>query len=276
MENKPDLKKLNEAIEIAEKFLEDIEEENNARINRKRKRVIKALENAYELLNREEYTQKEVDKKTDDIWEAMMDDDNVLAIIIFFFGFLLSGVAIFTVFQAYSFIQINWDQDPSERYPELNEELSELVTVNYIEENIISLYDQMTVSDKVGLQNPPEEFTISNDSSKVGSLNYLVHYSVNIVPLNDPKAKLIDKEFIKFKYTYKDSKSGKYYESKIGTLDELSINPDGSMLLTKGTQKKDSKTDFKVIFWISALASNEEQGSSYTMAFKVNAAVAKS
>jgi len=274
MKKKIDLRKLTDVIEVAEKFLEENKDQDNSKINRKKKRVTEALEKAYELLNRNEYTQKEVDKKTDDIWEALIDNNNVLLFLIFFFGLALSGVVIFTVFHAYSFIQINWD--PEIITPNVNQEISNLVKVNYIEENIISLYDQMTVSDQVGLRNKPQEFTIKNDSSEVGSLNYLVHYSVNIVPMNDPNAKLINKKYIKYKYIYKDSKRGKYYESKIGTLDELSVNPDGSLLLTKSTQARDTYTDFKVYFWISSLAKNDQQGATYTMAFKVNAAVAKS
>lgn len=271
---KVDLKKLTDVIEVAEKFLDDNKDLDNKKINRKKKNVTTVLESAYELLNRNEYTQKEVNKKTDDIWEKLIDNHNALAFIIIIFGMALSGVLIFTVFQAYSFIQINWD--PEMTSPNVNQEVSNLVNVNYVEENIISLYDQMTVSDQVGLKNKPQEFRIENDSSEVKGLNYIVHYSVNIVPMNDPHAKLLNKKYIKYKYIYKDSKRGKYYESKIGTLDELTENPDGSLLLTKSTQAKDTYTDFKVYFWISSLAKNDQQGASYTMAFKVNAAVAKS
>lgn len=269
----PNIDKLNEAIETAENVLEEIKDQDNSRAKRKRKRINKALETAYATLNKKEYTQKEIDKKTDEVWRSLMDDD-YLVIIVFLFGFLLSGAIIYTVFQAYSFIHSNWD--PERNDPEITEELSELVKVDYIENNIVSLYDQVTVSDKVGLNNAPQEFTISNDSSEVGALNYMVHYSVNIVPMNDPNVKLIDKRYIKYKYTYVDSSTGKSYESPIGTLDDLVENADGSLLLTNGTQLKDSKTDFKVTFWISSLATNDQQGATYTFAFKVNAAIAKS
>jgi hypothetical protein len=267
----PKLEGLHKAIETAEKTLEDIKDNKDRKSKRKRKRVNEALDKAYSMLNRKDYTQKEVDDRTDDIWKALMEDEHNLILVIFFFGFLLSGALIFTVFQTYSFIQSNWDPD---RTDTLTEDISSLVDVEYTESNIVSLYDQMSVSDAVGLQNPSEDFTISNDSSEVGSLSYIVHYSVNLVPMNDDSAKLIDTKYIKYKYTYKDSKTGKYYESKIGTLDELTTNSDGSLLLTKGTQMKDSQTDFKVIFWISSLATNKEQGSTYTFAFKVNAAIA--
>lgn len=268
------LDKLKEAIEVAEKYLEDTEEDESGKVKRKRKRVTKATEKAYKTLNEKVQDQNEIDKRTDEIWKALMDEDNYLALIIFFFGFALSGTIIFTVFQAYSFVQTNWDRELKE--VELTKELNDLISVDYTENAIVSLYDQMSVSDKVGLSNTPEMFTISNDSSKVGSLNYLVHYSVNIVPMNDPDAKLIDKRFIKYKYTYRDSNTGKTFESPIETLADLKENSDGSILLTKGVQAKDAKTDFKVIFWISSLAQNDQQGKTYTFAFDVNAAIAKS
>ncbi|MCI8498225.1 MAG: hypothetical protein HFG33_02360 [Bacilli bacterium] len=266
--------KLKEAIETAERFLEETEDEESGKTKRKRKRVNKALEKAYDTLNKKTYVQSEIDKRTDEVWKSLMDEENYLAIIIFIFGFVLSGTIIFTVFQAYSFIQTNWD--PERKDVELTKELNDLISVDYTEKNIISLYDQMTVPDKVGLKNPPQEFTISNDSSKVGSLNYLVHYSVNLVLMNDPNAKLIDKRFIKYKYSYKDSNTGKTFESNVETLADLEENPDGSLLLTKGVQLKDAKTDFKVTFWISSLAQNDQQGRTFTFAFNVNAAVAKS
>lgn len=274
MEKLPSIDKLKEAIDVAEKYLDDIEEEDTYKIRRKRKRVTKALESAYEILNNKEYTEKEIDKKTDDIWASLIDDDPIMFIFIFILGIFLSAAVIFVVFQAYSFIEHNLD--PEIKDPDITEEVSSLVKVNYIEENVVSLYNQMSVADNVGLQNPPQEFTISNSSEDVKALNYLVHYSVNIVPMNDPKAKLLNEKHIKYKYTYKDSHTGKFYESAVGTLADLKTNPDGSLLLTKGTQAKDSKTDFKVIFWVSSHALNSEQGSTYTFAFKVNAAIAKS
>lgn len=269
-----DIEKLKEAIETAEKVLEEIKDDDSRKKEKKRKRINKALEKAYELLNRDSYTQKEVDKRTDDIWIALMDDDHFLALIVFFFGFVLSGTILYAVFQAYSFIQTNWDPDTKQE--EFTQDLAEQVKVNYVETSVVSLYDQMSVSDQKGLQNPPQEFTIENDSTTLGNINYRVNYSVNIVPLNDPNAKLIDKKYIKYKYFYKDSKDGKTYESKVGTLDELKVNDDGSILLTTGIQDRDTKTDFKVIFWISSHATNKEQGASYTMQFKVNAAIARS
>lgn len=277
MEKLPSTEKLKEVLAIAERTLEELKDDDSNKAKRKIKRINKALEKAYETLNKTSYTKSELDKRTDEVWISLMDDDNYFALLIFFFGFSLAGVVIFAVFQAYSFIQDNWDSDPSDnRYTITENNLSELISVNYKEKNIISLYDQMTVSDEKGLQNPPQEFTISNDSTKVKGLNYIVNYSVEIIPMNDPNAKILNKRYIKYKYTYKNSWNGKTYESKVGTLDELPVNADGSITMTTGSQMKDSKTDFKVVFWLSAEAGDEEQGRTYTMAFKVNAAIANS
>lgn len=273
MEAKINTKLLKEALQVAETTLQDLEDDKSINANRKRKRINKALEKAYATLNLGDYTQHEIDKRTDEVWKSLLDDDNYLALLIFFFGILLSGTIVFTVFQAYSFIQYNLDQD--RKNSQVTEELSSLVNVNYKEERIISLYDQMTVKDSVGLNNPPEEFTISNDSSLVNGLDYLVNYYIYLVPLNDPTSHLIDKKYIKYRYSYKDSVTGKYFESEIGTLADLPVREDGTLLLTKGTQNKDSKTDFKVTFWLGLGAPNEEQGATYTFKFKVDADIAQ-
>lgn len=269
-----DIKKLQEAIDVAEKVLVDMEEDNDGKSKRKKKRVNKALSHAFETLDKEEYSEKEVEKRTDEIWKSLMDDDHFLVLIIFFFGFALSGTIIFTVFQAYSFIQVNWD--PKREQTVLTENTSDLIKIDYIENQIVNLYDQMTVPDKVGLNNKPQKFTIKNDSTKVGNINYLVHYSVRLVPMNEPDIRLIDKKFIKYKYSYKDSETGKTFESSIGTIEDLTELQDGSLLLTKGVQKRDSETDFEVIFWISSLAGNDQQGLTYSFAFDVKAAVSRS
>lgn len=271
MKHEHSIDKLNEAIETAERVLQDIEEDDSRKAKRKRKRINKALEHAYESLNKENCDDKELDKRTDEVWDALIDDDHYMLLLIFFLGFTLSGAIIFTVFQAFSFIE-----DSSERLNRpITQEVADLIEVNYKEDSIVNLYDQMTVPDRIGLQNPPEEFSISNSSEKVGSLNYLVHYSVNIVPMNDPSAKLIDKKYIKYKYFYTDSETNRTYESPIGTLADLKENPDGSLVLIKGAQLKDRKTDFKVIFWLGSEATNKEQGKTYTFQFKVNAAIAR-
>lgn len=273
MENLPNIDELRKALDAAEKFLEDNKDDNSNKIKRKRKKVNNAVEKAYLMLNKKEYTRKDVDKNTDDIWIALMDDDNYLALIIFFFGFMLSGALIFTVFQAYSFFQENLN--PEIKEPDLTQEISDLIDVQYTENNIVNMYDMYTVSDEEGLKTTPEEFTISNDSSKVPSLQYSVNYQVNLVPMNSANAKLINLKYIKYRYTYKDSNTGKTHISKIGVLSDLNVNPDGSLQLVKASQSRDSKTDFKVNFWISSIAPNSEQSSTYTFAFKVNASIAK-
>lgn len=272
MDHSHNIELLNEAIETAEKVLVDIEDDDSGKAKRKRKRINKALEHAYATLNTKEYTNRELDKRTDEIWKSLIDDDHFLLLLIFFFGFTLSGAVIFTVFQAYSMLQDHWD--PEITTPPITEEVSDLIEVNYKEENIVSFYDQMTVSDEKGLMNTPEEFTISNSSKKVGGLNYLVHYYVQIVPLNDPTSHTIDKRYIKYRYSYKDS-NGKTFESPIGTLADLTEGPDGTLLLTKGTQKRDEVTDFKINFWLSSHATNDNQGGIYTFQFKVDASIAR-
>lgn len=268
-----DLSLLKEAIKVAEETLKDIENDDTIKAKNKRKKINKALEKAYATINVEDFTEKTIAKRTDEVWESLLDENRPLAFLIFIFGIILSGTFVFTAYQTYSFIKFNLD--PTKNNIDFNEELSSLVKVDYKEQSIVSLYDQMSVKDSTGLQNPPEEFTIKNDSSEVPDLNYLVNYYVYLAPLNNKDDKLIDKEYIKYKYTYKDSSTGKYYESNIGTLADLPVEEDGTMLLTKGTQNKDSKTDFKVIFWIGVNIPNEQQGSSYTFKFKVDADVAQ-
>ena len=264
---------LKEALYVAEETLKSIEDDENVRAKNKRKRITKAVEKAYLTLNMNEYTDKELAKRTDQIWESLLDENRPLAFLIFIFGIILSGTFVFTAYQTYSFIRFNLD--PTKNNQEFTEELSSLVKVDYKEQSTVSLYDQMSVKDSTGLQNPPQEFSIKNDSSEVPDLNYIVNYYVYLAPLNDPKTKLIGKEYIKYKYSYKDSKTGKLYESNIGTLADLPEKEDGTLLLAKGTQNKDSRTDFKVIFWIGVNIPNEQQGSSYTFKFKVDADVAE-
>lgn len=268
-----DLSLLKEAIKVAEETLKDIENDETIKAKNKRKKISRALEKAYATINVGDFTEKTIAKRTDEVWESLLDENRPLAFLIFIFGIILSGTFVFTAYQTYSFIKFNLD--PTKNNIDFNEEISSLVKVDYKEQSIVSLYDQMSVKDSTGLQNPPEEFTIKNDSSEVPDLNYLVNYYVYLAPLNNKDDKIIDKEYIKYKYSYKDSKTGKYYESNIGTLADLSVQEDGTMLLTKGTQSKDSKTDFKVIFWIGVNIPNEQQGSSYTFKFKVDADVAQ-
>lgn len=262
----PNLDKLNEAIDVAEKVLE---KEKNSKS--KIKRINKALEKAYALLNRDSYTQKEVNNCTSDIWYALRDKNDTMIILLFLFSFLLSSALFFTAFEISTFMRENWD--PNKNIPVLNEETSKLITVNYKETNIVNLENLMTVSDDEGLKNTPQTFEISNDSSKVGGIDYKVNYSVNIVELNDKIERVLDKKYIKYQLTYIED--GKEVVSPIGTFADLKKNPDGSYLLMDGTQKKDSITSFKVVIWLSATAPNEVQNTAYMFAFKVSAVIAK-
>jgi len=268
-----DVRKLNEAIEVAEQALKNIEDSDTFKAKRKRRKINNALEGAYETLNKVEYGQKEINKRTDDIWDALVDSSPFMMLFIFLFSFLLSGAVVFTLYQAYSFIEKCTDSEFNKNNPVLTPEISSLVDVEYLEDSIVQLFDQMSVSDAKGLLNPPQEFTIRNTSDKVGGVQYLVKYEVKLVPLNDPSAKLISPEYIKYRYTYKDSKTGKYYESPIKTLAETE-NDDGTYIIDTGTQGRDGETTYKVVFWISSLAPDREMGSTYTFQFKVDAAIA--
>lgn len=272
MNKLPNIDKLNEAIAVAEKVLEDIENEDTIRANRKRKRVTNALEHAYATLNLKEYTENEVKARTDEIWKALVDDDPIAMFFLFLVGFSLSGALIFTVYQAYSFLESHLDKVAESEYPVLTEEITSKVKVEYKENNIVSLYDQMSVKDSVGLQNKPQSFTITNRSIDIGKINYKVKYEIFIEPLNDPKAHLLKEEHIKLKYTYTDQ-DGVLRESEIMTLADLPKTSDGTMLLNRGEQSKDSHTDYDVYFWISDHAQDDEQGATYTLKFKVDASV---
>lgn len=272
MEKLPNIDKLNEAIAVAEKVLEDIENEDSHKANRKKKRVNRALENAYAILNLKDYTEKEIKDRTDEIWKSLVDDDPIAAFFLFLVGFSLSGIMIFTVYQAYSFFDSYQDKDPEHFYETITKDKAGKIEVEYAENNVISLYDQMSVADKVGLQNKPQQFTITNRLKGTNRINYGVNYTVFLEPLNDPNAKLLKEEHIKLKYTYTDS-DGSLHESNIMTIKDLPKSRDGKYILVQDSQKMNSKTDFNVIFWISSHARDDEQGSSYTFKFNVEAEV---
>ncbi len=264
--------KLKEVIELAEKELEEIKNKKGLKNRLKRHKITKALESAYKILNdkNKQINQSFINKGIEKVLFSLTEVEPLSFMIIYLLGTTLSGLVVFTSYQAYSLIENQ--KDYNDVY-NVTQEVSDLVEVNYTENNIVSLYDQMSVSDEKGLKNKPQEFTISNNSEKIKTVDYLVNYTVNLVPMNDPSAHLLDKKYISYRYTYtKDD--GTIYESPIGSLDELKENDDGTLLLTKNVQKKDEKTDFKVVFWINSLATNDEQGATYTFAFKVNAAIA--
>lgn len=265
---KINISKLKEVIEKAEKKLEELERAND-KSSHKYKRITKSLEKAYATLNLGDYTQKTIDKRTDEVWEALMDDHS-LFLFIFFIGIFLTGAIIFAVYQAFSFIGANNIHNHPHK-PVTGD--TSLVKVNYLESSIISLYDQLSVDDEIGLQNAPQKFTISNDSKEAPNLDYDVEYQINLMPMNDPHAKLLNVKYIKYQYKYTDKKSGKTYTSSIGTIGDLERNQDGSFKLTSGEQDMDGSTDYEVVFWISNQAGNDQQGSTFTFAFKVEAGI---
>lgn len=267
-----DIKKLKEALHIAEANLKETENKNSMRAKYKSKKINKALEKAYATLNLGDYTQKEIDKRTDKVWESLLEENTVIAVLIFFFGIALSGTLVFATYQAYSFFQSTLDAK-HHLSKELEDKINSLVKVNYMEQNTVSLYDDVKLKDSDGLTTSPKELSITNSSKEVPGFNYHVNYYISLIPMNDPEANTIDKEHIKYSYSYKDTKTGKYFESEIGTLNDLKIQKDGSLLLTTGTQKLDSKTDFKIKFWVSINAPSETENKTYTFQFKVDSDV---
>lgn len=267
-------KDLKHVIDIAEKAIEQLEEKDDNKSKQKIKKINIALENGYRILNVDDTNQKEIDKATDLIWRAIEYDKTAGIFWIFLFGFLFSSAVVFTAYQTYSFIDSNWDKHHHHhKYPELTEDISKLITVNYKETNIVNLTNLMTVSDSIGLKNPPQEFQISNDGKRVNNMNYQVVYSVNITELNYGIENILNKQYLKYQLSYTDNK-GNTVTEPIGTFADLKENPDGTFLMTKGIQKKNATTDFKVVIWLSATAPNSEQNKAYTFSFKVNAAIA--
>lgn len=264
-----DITKLKEAIDVAENKLEEIKDSNAKKDKRKVKRVNKALEKAYATLNLGDYTQDEVDKRTDDIWIALSDDDHYMMLLLFIIGIFLSGAFVFAVYQAYSYIKESHDriEEPTGTDPR------SLIDVTFEEKKIVSLYNQLSVDDEIGLENDPTIFTISNDASKAEDLEYSVPYIVYLIPMNDSSTKLIDKKYIRYRYTTFDHKTGETYTSKIGNLSELPTDGE-KMILVSPTQAKGETTDYTVTFWIGSDAENDQQGASYTFGFEVSAWIA--
>ena len=75
MSELPSNKNLLEAIDTAEKELKKLENAKSRAKKSKCKRVYKAVDNAYNLLNHEEYTKEELDNREDLIWRELRDDD---------------------------------------------------------------------------------------------------------------------------------------------------------------------------------------------------------
>ncbi len=269
MKEFPNIDKLKEALAIAENTLE--KEEDSRRAKKKRKRISKAVERAYETLITKEYTAKDIDKRTEEIWVSMMDDDHRIALLIFFFGFVLAGVSIFTIFQAYNFFKIT-RPDETPQYTET--ELRELVSVEYVNSAIVQLQDVKGVPDEIGLDNEPLKFMIKNNSGHLSKLEYLVNYSVKLMPIDFSATHSLEKRHIKYKYIYTNSWDGRTYESRIGTLEELETDADGSMTMMTGAQIKDANSDFKIVFWLSTEAPESADEQTLSIEVKVEHDVA--
>ena len=132
--------------------------------------------------------------------------------------------------------------------------------------------NQVPVDDDVGLTNPVQRFTISNDKSQLEGVNYQVDYTISLIELNKNVRKQIDKEYIKFRYTKTDSK-GKKTTSDITRLSSLKKQSDGKYLLLKDNQAKGATDKYEFTFWIASDAGNDQQNAAYIMAFKVEAGI---
>ena len=306
------LKDLKEIILVAEDELSKLKEEN--RRKGKQKRIAKALEKAYALLNRTDYTQKEIDKMTHIVWKSLQD--NISAFWVWILGILLTGSIVFTGYETYSFIEIYIDidfcvpglfwwpwchydpvrpeessqeessheesskieesskQESGSKPPVVEDDLSNLVTVNHKETNIVNLTNLIPVDDEIGLKNTPQEWNIYNDSSKLpDAIDYDVYYAVNIVELNKSTDTILNKKYIKYRLTYEDYNGNTKQIN--GNLGDLNKNPDGSYMLIAGSQRKNANSNFSMVLWIDSKAGNSEQGKSYLFAYKVVAAIEK-
>lgn len=265
MPSRVKLSELKRMIKLADEMREKLKINNRRRL--KQLRISFALKRAYNLLNKGNYTQDDVDRKTRVVYRSMQDR------ILFWYylmGFLLAGSVMFAAYETYSFISVNWDLE--HHFP--GDDISNIVNVVYKESNIVSLYNLVTVPDSVGLKNPKQEFNISNDSSKIPpNINYVVHYHVSITELNDNIDRIIDKKYIRYQLTHYDAKTGEKVSEKIGKFIDLPRNLDGTFRLYAGTQERDHQTNFEMIIWIGEDAPNSQQGRAYNFAFKVTAVI---
>ena len=177
----------------------------------------------------------------------------------------------FASYETYSFIRYNWD---IEHHITPHDDVNHVVNVVYKESNIVSLYNLVTVPNAIGLNNPKQEFNISNnDDSMPVNMNYVVHYQINIAELNYNIPRIIDKRYIRYQLTHYDAKTGVKTSEAIGTFADLPRNVDGTYRLYSGTQEKNRQTNFEVVIWIGENAPNSQQGRTYNFAFRVVAAV---
>lgn len=263
-----DLKKM---ISLAEDELQKLKDDDRRHL--KQRRITRALNKTYEMLDTKEYTQDDVDKHERMIWRSLQD--RALIIWLLLFGIFLSGAIMFASYETYSFFRWNWDREHPVNPQDPNTKES-LVYVRYKESNIVSLYNLMPVRDLDGLNNPKQEFSVSNDEDKMPTnVDYTVKYNVNILELNDQKMKLINKKYIRYQLTHYDSVTKEKVTEPIGKLSDLKgPNPDGTYTIYTGTQAKGAKTNFEVVFWLGEDAENDQMGRSYKFAFRVAAAVA--
>ena len=266
MANRIQLSELKKAIKFAEEVLEELKNDGKRKL--KQWRISRALKKAYALLNSKNYTQEQVDKVTKLLYDAIRRDISIFWF--YLFGILFAGSILFASYETYSFMRY-WDRSHDIRP---GDNVSNVVNVIYKESNIVSLYNLVTVPDSIGLNNPKQEFNISNNPNNMPRhLNYNVNYQININELNENISNLISKKYIRYRLTHYDAKDGiKTYE-QIGNFADLTQNPDGSFKMYSGVQAKGHQTNFEVVIWISEDAPNSEQGRSYNFAFSVAAVV---
>jgi len=270
--NRPNIDELKKMIVRAEEELEKLVNDSVRRL--KQRRIKRALEKAYATLNRQEYTQEEIDKRTRQVWRSLQD--GVPIIWVYIFGIIFACSFIFAAYETYSFL--NNTTNKSDIWPWNNDEdkydLSELVAVNYGETNVVSLYDLIPVDDNVGVNNKKQTFSISNNSTTLPTnIDYDVDYVVNIVEMNSKSGKVLDKKFIKYQIVY--TENGNTTKTDIGRLSDLQKVGDNKYVLFSGTQPKNTITNFEVAFWLASDATDDEQGAAYTFAFFIDAGINK-
>lgn len=266
MASEIDLSELKRAVEQAKEMLADLKQKDIRKL--KQRRITRALRKAHKLLNSNNYTQAQVDRVTRIVIRSMEDRMGIFWF--YLIGVLVAGSLVFAGYETYSFIKINWDAD--HYFP--IDSVSSLVTVNYRESNIVSLYKLFPVQNSIGLKNPKQEFNISNDTTKMPpGINYTVFYQINIVELNQNVPRIIDKKYLRYQITHYDAETGVKVSEKIGKFSDFPRNPDGTYKMFTGTQERGQKTNFEVVIWLGEDAPNKEQGRAYNFAFYVTAIV---
>ena len=252
-----DINKLNDMINYAEDTLSMLKNKNKKK--RKQKRIVKALERAYALLNKKVYTQIEIDKTTRLLWRSLQNNISVFAWILV--GLILLGVTTFTGEKIYSFIKTSVIS--KNKIHEMTDELYKLITINYEETNVVDL--KGLVGTKKELLEPIGKFSLKNDSSKLPKeFDYIVNYTVVI----KKQSATLDEKYIKYQIKYEDF-NGNMTTTPIGKLSDLKKNKKGDLILISGKQKKDATTNFEVTMWVDYDIPNQEQGKNYKFLFDV-------